>query len=99
MPSITSNLTTFTNVKAGNISYGAAANWYWTTPEYAQTDDNNHARFEYHGFDSPIDGTGQSDVLDARQLVTTVPSGATINGIEVTLRAFNSLYFTFDVNP
>ena len=98
MPSITSNLTTFTNVKAGNISYGAAANWYWTTPEYAQTNDNNHARFEYHGFDSPIDGTGQSDVLDARQLVTTVPSGATINGIEVTLRAFNSLYFTFDVN-
>ena len=48
MPSITSNLTTFTNFKAGNMSVGAAANWYWTTPSNAQTDDNNYTRFEWH---------------------------------------------------
>jgi hypothetical protein len=99
MPSITSNLTTFTNYKAGNMSVGAAANWYWTTPSNAQTDDNNYAKFEWHDPNQlPTFAVGQSDVLDARQIVTTVPSGATINGIEVTIRAFNSLNGTFDVN-
>ena len=99
MPSITSNLTTFTNFKAGNMSVGAAANWYWTTPSNAQTDDNNYTRFEWHDPNQlPTFAVGQSDVLDARQIVTTVPSGATIDGIQVTIRAFNSLNGTFDIN-
>ena len=100
MPSITSNLTTFTNVENSIMvpSGDGQAQWGWVNPSNAQTDNNVYASFGYIGGNPlPVTAEGTSDTLDCRQLVTQVPSGATINGIEVVLKCYNFYYDTFYV--
>lgn len=89
MASQSSNFTTFSNVNASTMSGGAQADWYWQTPSNATNNDDTFTVFGYYGGAPPINPTGQSDVLDVRQIVTTIPSGATVDGIEVTVRAQN----------
>ena len=89
MASQSSNFTTFSNVNASTMSGGAQADWSWQNPSNATNNDNSNTTFQYTGGSPPINPTGQSDVLDVRQIVTTIPSGATVDGIEVTVRAQN----------
>ena len=99
MPSITSNLTTFTNVDASTMNNGGQAGWYWANPSNAQLNDNSYSIFGWYGGNpQPIGAEGQSDVLDCRQLVSTIPSGATINGFEVVFRCFNGLSLSYQVS-
>ena len=90
MASQSSNFTTFSNVNASTMSGGAQADWYWQNPSNATNNDDTFTVFNYYGMSPPIAPTGQSDVLDVRQIVTTIPSGATVDGIEVTVRARNA---------
>jgi len=90
MASQSSNFTTFSNVNASTMSGGVQADWYWQNPSNATNNDNTFTVFGYYGGSPPIAPTGQSDVLDVRQIVTTIPSGATVDGIEVTVRARNA---------
>lgn len=100
MPSITSNLTTFTNVENSMMvpSGDGQLSWGWSNPSNAQTDNNSYASFGYVGGNpQPTTAEGVSDTLDCRQLDTLVPLGATINGIEVVLKCYNFYYDTFYV--
>ena len=90
MASQSSNFTTFSNVSASSMSIGAQADWYWQNPSNATNNDGSDTVFGFYGGGAaPINPIGQSDVLDVRQIVTTIPSGATVDGIQVTVRAYH----------
>lgn len=89
MASQSSNFTTFSNVNASSMSAGAQADWYWQNPSNATNNDNTNTVFGFYNSPAPTNSVGQSDVLDVRQIVTTIPTGATVDGIEVTVRAYH----------
>lgn len=79
--SVTSNFTTFANVdRAGS------GNLEWQTPSNAQTSNNTRTTLAFGtgpALPSPFDAT--TDYLQCTQLASTIPSGATPVGIEITV--------------
>jgi hypothetical protein len=84
MPSIGSTFQTF----ASTSRQYNLANYNWDSPSSAKFSDNAYASFTYNGpfgFD-PISGTGATFAyFDATNLYLKVPTGATINGIGVSI--------------
>jgi hypothetical protein len=84
MPSIGS---TFQSFNSTSRQYNLA-NYSWNSPSSAKFSDNAYASFTYSGpfgFD-PISGTGATFAyFDATNLYLKVPTGATINGIGISI--------------
>ena len=83
MPAITSNLTSFLNISRS----GSLANYDWTIPSNAQTNDGNSAVVDAVPTSSRTQiGEAPLDFLQGKQLVSQVPTNAiSIDGLVVRL--------------